>query len=144
MAALGALAENQRRNERVDRGVVTVPATGTATIVLGPTANPSATFVLTNPPGEIGPMRFMTAFQVSLNMGGSGSPTWTPGSLATTAFQVAASINTGGSQTVGSITYPPNTVLTIKTYTTTGTTASTAVGVSFQIWGALNMAGGQF
>ena len=126
MAALGALAENQRRNERVDRGVVTI--TGTGTIVLGPQPNASATFVLANPYGEIGGMRFISAFQLSLG----AAP-------AAAAFTVGGVVNTTG-QTVGSITYPAGTVLNITVLANsagTFSTSTTPVAVQFQIWGTL-------
>lgn len=126
MALIGALAENQRRNERLDRGLITVPSSGVATIVLGPMANASATFVLANPPGEIGGMRFLTHFELCFD-------TTVP---AATCAYVVGSINSTG-QTVGSITYPAGTVLNVKTYGSTFAAATTAANVRFTVWGML-------
>lgn len=145
MAAVGALAENQRRNERVDRGIVTVPSSGVATIVLGPMANASATFVLANPPGEIGMMRFITHFELTLDDGGTRFTGITAGSPA----MVSGNIN-ATAQTVGSFSYAAGTVLNVNVYAFTSTTDPqyTTPGVSskvrFTVWGLLQPGGSPF
>lgn len=128
MAALGALAENQRRNERVDRGVVTVPSSGTAYVTIDPRTNSSITYFLLNPAGEIGSMRFMTHFQVCLDTSGNA--------VATTACGCSGKIKSM-SQTINSVVYAPGTVLQINTYNDTAGAATTAINVRFTIWGML-------
>lgn len=142
MAALGALAENQRRNERCDRGLITVAAGGKATLVLGPMANASATMVLANPYGEIGGMRAITHFELVVDDQGTAAD----GVTVTKPAIVTGSINSAN-QTIGSITYPPNTVLNINLYVATSATNPTLIQtgvagkVRFTVWGVLDGSG---
>lgn len=69
MALYGALAENTRRNERVERGTLTVTGTGTVTV-------PS-------------PMRQITHFQLTMDDGGTAIAAADP-------VQVSGSLNAAG------------------------------------------------
>lgn len=138
MAMHGALAENQRRNERVDRGTVTVPTSGVAYVTIDPRVNSSITAFLLNPYGELGSMRFMTAFQLTLVDGG----TRFTGITAASPAMVSGNINST-SQTINLLVYAPFTVLTINVYAFTSsanptfTTPGVTSTVAYQVWGAL-------
>jgi len=136
MAALGALAENQRRGERADRGVITVPSSGVAFLTIDPRVNASITQFLVNPNGELGSMRFMTHFELTVDDNGTRL-----GSGNTIGSIVSGSINTAN-QTINSIVYLPATVLSINVYAigATGLLVAPAAGstrVRWTVWGAL-------
>src|SRR5260221_14202796 len=113
MALIGALAENTRRNERVERGSVTV--TGSATV--GVTA--SQTVNLTPAYGAQGGMRQMTEFQLTLDDGGTAFTAADP-------VQVSGHLNAAG------------TILTINVYLLAAGSLGpsiVATTVHYQIWG---------
>jgi hypothetical protein len=120
MAIYGALAENTRRNERVERGVIAIAASanGTATIALG-------TISGTVNVGNF--MRQITHFQLTVD--DLGTPA--DGVTVTKPAFVTGSLNAAG------------TILTINLYVATSnanpTLIQTGVGgsVRYQLWGNL-------
>jgi hypothetical protein len=121
MALYGGLAENTRRNERVERGLITF--TGTATI--GFTA--SQTVNLSPAYGRVGGMRAMTHFWLQLDDGGA----ILSGIVGASTAQVTGALNAAG------------TILTLHANSFTSAAnptliaSTTACTVHYQIWGNL-------
>ncbi len=129
MADYGALAENSRRNERIERGSVTV--TGSATVGLAPSGNTVNLGAVTVPAG--GPtMRQMTHFQLTIDDAGAVLS----GIVAASTAVVTGSLNAAG------------TVLTIHCNSTTSSSNPTLIAstnatvVRYQIWGNLSAGAG--
>ncbi len=110
MALYGGLAENTRRNERVERGVITVPAAGTATI--GFTS--SQTVNLTPAYGRTGGMRAMTHFFLQMDDGAATVANFS-GIVGTSTFMATGNLNAAG------------TILTIRAWSFTSTSNPTLV-----------------
>lgn len=125
MSIYAALAENTRRNERVERGVITVPTSGVATI--GFTS--SQTVNLTPAYGRQGGMRAMTHFYLQIDDGGAVLS----GIVGASTAVVTGALNAAG------------TILTIHANSFTSSSnptliaATTTTLVHYQIWG--NLAG---
>ncbi len=105
MALYGGLAENTRRNERVERGSLVVPSGGIATI--GFTS--SQTVNLTPAYGRTGGMRAMTHFMLCVNDVGVAAD----GVTVTKPGYVTGSLNAAG------------TILTINLYVSTSSSNPT-------------------
>lgn len=105
MSLYGALAENTRRNERLEHGSITVPATGVGTVRLGPGA---ATVNITSP------MRRITNFLLELNDNGA----ILSGIVGASTAAVTGSLNAAG------------TILTIHTLSFTSATNPTLIAAT--------------
>lgn len=127
MALYGAVAENTRRNERQERGVVVVPAGGVATVGFTSTQ----TVNLTPAAGRNGGMRQMTHFQLTVDDNGVAAD----GVTATKPATVTGSLNAAG------------TILTINLYVATSSSVTTLIQtavegkVRYTVWG--NLSAGQ-
>jgi len=129
MAIYGALAENTRRNERVERGTITIPTSGVATI--GFTS--SQTVNLTPAYGRVGGMRAMTHFWLQIDDG------WLvlSGIVGASTDEVTGSLNAAG------------TILSLKALSFTSSSnptliaATTATVVHYLIFGNLIGASGE-
>jgi hypothetical protein len=139
MALYGGLAENIRRNERADRGILTIApaANGVGWVTCDPTVNASV-LIIAPAYGGLGGMRVFTHFVLTvddLNVPGDGVTVTKP-------IDCTGNINTAN-RTVNSIVYKPGTLLTINLYVATSsanpTAIQTGVGgtVRWQVWGNL-------
>ena len=123
MALYDGLAENIRRGERVDRGILIVPSGGVATIGFTSTQ----TVNLSPAYGGQGGMRVMTSFFLTVDDNGTPAD----GVTAAKPAYVTGSLNAAG------------TILTVNLYVATDATHTTLIqtGVSgrvrFQVWGNL-------
>jgi hypothetical protein len=127
MALWGALAENTRRNERVDRGLLIIPASANGVGTIGFTS--TQTINLTPAYGSVGGMRYLTHFMLTVDDNGVVAD----GVTVTKPAVVTGNINAAG------------TILTVNLYAATSTSnptlLQTGVGgrVRYMIWGSLSL-----
>jgi hypothetical protein len=125
MSLYGGLAENQRRNERVDRGTLVIPVGANGVGTIGFTS--SQTVNLTQSYGRQGGMRVITHFSLTVN--DKGVPA--DGVTVTKPAYVTGSLNAAG------------TILTVNLYVATDATHTTLIqtgvggSVEFLVWGNL-------
>lgn len=125
MSLYGALAENIRRNERVDRGILIIAAASNGVGTIGFTS--SQTVNLSPAYGGLGGMRAMTHFILTVDDNGVPAD----GVTATKPAYVTGSLNAAG------------TILTVNLYVATDATHTTLIQtgvggrVRFQVWGNL-------
>jgi len=125
MALYGALAEHKRRNERIARGTLIIPASANGVGTVGFTS--TQTVNLTNNYGDTSGMRFMTHFLLTVDDLGVAAD----GVTATKPAFVTGSLNATG------------TILTVNLYVATDATHTTLIqtsvagSVRFAVWGGL-------